>query len=135
MTSTTTTERQAGDDAAGFSIIVHDLVPIQEAGKQQTMTSTTTTETVALRDEVARSFADHMHAFHSSLPAAEQALLEQVFALAEQASSRGDDAEGYLKIDGRSASAPVPPVPPDLSAVLGFNLFGVTKHAAEAGPR
>jgi hypothetical protein len=86
-------------------------------------------------EPVAQFFADHVRAFHTGLPAAEQALLEQVFALAEQASSRPDDTEGYLKLDGRSASAPVPPVPPDLSALLGINLFGVAKKLEKASPR
>lgn len=43
---------------------------------------------------VARSFAEHVRAFHRSLPAEEQILLEEVFALAERA--RVMDTEGHL---------------------------------------
>ncbi len=43
---------------------------------------------------IARSFAEHVRAFHRSLPPEEQVLLEEVFALAEYA--RGQDTEGHL---------------------------------------
>ncbi len=42
------------------------------------------------------SFAEHVRAFHHSLPDAEKQLLEQVFALAGAASApAGDEVSGY----------------------------------------
>jgi hypothetical protein len=56
-------------------------------------------------EAVAASFAEHVRAFHQSLPAEEQVLLEQIFALAEMISGQDGDVQGYaadsfLKIDG-----------------------------------
>ena len=42
----------------------------------------------------AASFAEHVRAFHAGLPAEEQKLLEQVFALAEMV-AQSADTEGY----------------------------------------
>ena len=50
---------------------------------------------------VAASFAEHVRALHAGLPAEEQKLLEQVFALAEVV-AQSADTEGYagnFKID------------------------------------
>jgi hypothetical protein len=71
-------------------------------------------------EPVAQSFADHVRAFHASLPGEEQALLEQVFALAGQAAERRDDAQGYSKIERVSAAARPTPA---LGAPLGIELF------------
>jgi hypothetical protein len=44
---------------------------------------------------VAASFSERVNAFHQSLPPAERALLEQVFALAESASAQQGDTQGF----------------------------------------
>jgi hypothetical protein len=41
------------------------------------------------------SFAAHVQAFHAGLPAEEQALLEQVFALAQSATPEQGDVQGF----------------------------------------
>jgi len=44
------------------------------------------------------SFADHMRAFHQSLPPAEQSMLERLLALADAAS--GADVTGFSMVAG-----------------------------------
>lgn len=46
--------------------------------------------------DVAAAFVAHVQAFHRSLPADEQMLLEQVFALAERAQTGSSDVTGHL---------------------------------------
>lgn len=75
---------------------------------------------------VATSFAERVRAFHQSLPPEEQALLEQVFALAETAVAGGEDTQGFFTIkqtsvtDGTSNTFTTP----NLTGLLGLNLFG-----------
>jgi hypothetical protein len=51
----------------------------------------------------ASAFTEHVRAFHHGLPNDEKQLLEQIFALAEAASSalsvEGDEARGYALVD------------------------------------
>jgi hypothetical protein len=56
-------------------------------------------------DDLARigaSFAAHVRAFHAGLPAEEQVLLEQIFALAD-AGSRGEDTGGFGAVNALAA--------------------------------
>lgn len=65
---------------------------------------------------VAASFARRMRAFHQSLPADEQKLLERVFALAEAGSERSGDVEGY----GQGSTAD-----PELRSLVASGLTGI----------
>lgn len=47
----------------------------------------------------AQSFSEHVRAFHRGLPPEEQALLEQVFTLAQTAQSEQGDVQGYSPIN------------------------------------
>ena len=63
---------------------------------------------------VSKSFGEHLNAFHQSLPPEQRALLEQVCALANDASSDGD-VQGFATIELHSFSVgalPPPPPPP-----------------------
>lgn len=56
-------------------------------------------------DTVAAAFVAHLQAFHAGLPAEEQALLEQVFQLAQQAAGPGEDTSGHgVPLSSESAS-------------------------------
>lgn len=50
-------------------------------------------------DPVSASFAQHVREFHRTLPPEEQALLEQVFRLAEAATQLAGDAQGFATAD------------------------------------
>lgn len=81
-------------------------------------------------DAAAASFAAHVRAFHAGLPAEEQALLEQVFVLAEMAASQGSDTSGHaleLRSSALISEKVGEKVSRNLSAVFGMNLFNFGK--------
>lgn len=47
---------------------------------------------------VTQSFADRIRVFHAGLPAEEQALLEEMVALAELAAARDADTKGHARL-------------------------------------
>ncbi|HTE84204.1 MAG TPA: hypothetical protein VK821_05685 [Dehalococcoidia bacterium] len=70
---------------------------------------------------VTASFVEHVRAFHHSLPEDERMLLEEIFALAESASSDKPDVQGFSlqwgaelleKLSDKTFWSPVdPPMP------------------------
>ena len=96
-------------DTAGYGIIVQDFDrQVAERQSLQTNEGEATMTQDSRTERTAQSFADHMRSFHDSLPADEQALLEQVFTLAERAAGQPDDTEGYLKITDRESRVATP---------------------------
>ena len=83
-------------------------------------------------DTVAAAFVAHLQAFHAGLPAEEQALLEQVFQLAQQAAGPGEDTRGHgvpLSSDAASLNSAKIELP---RAVL--HSFGFVKVIDKASP-
>lgn len=89
-------------------------------------------------DRPATSFAQHVRAFHRSLPIEEQRMLEEVFALAEMVASQGQDVSGYDYDGSQKFMSPgtqpgTITISPSLTSSFQFLKMDVTGGSAPSG--
>jgi len=83
-----------------------------------------------------RSFAEHLAAFHAGLPAEQQALLEQLVALAERATDSSAETEGFM-LGGLAGPPPGSAAAQDLRLLLrtSEDQFSFVMRVNKASPK